>query len=62
MKKLTKGEVTYLSGVVANLLDMADRLDPLRSHAHREANILTSVSMQLKQIIRPYIYGKEGKV
>lgn len=60
MKKLTHGEVVYLSGVVTNMVEIADRLDPNRSWAHPEANQLTSLSTQLKKIIYPYVYDDKG--
>lgn len=61
MKKLTRGEVVYLSGVVTNMVEIADRLDPKRSWAHPEANQLTSLSTQIKKIIYPYVYDSKGE-
>lgn len=61
MKKLTRGEVSYLSGVASNFHEIADRLDPKRSWTHPEANQLTSISTQIKKMIYPYVYNDKGE-
>jgi hypothetical protein len=61
MKKLTRGEVVYLSGVASTMHEIAERLDPKRSWAHLEANQLTSISTQIKKMIYPYVYNDKGE-